>query len=176
VCREGREKEVQKKLGLAEQERTEQNAVCVFRIKERPIVDFPGRYLSDSPRHSWRHLRFSILRKKTRPLDTYYALQSSSSSPSSPSSPPRSSLMSASSRLSVSILRELSHSSCAGPEKSNEALVGSTNVYRPRGPVANAIRKSTRWCPGDYPRDRPGWSGALFRFFNDLLTYYDRHG
>lgn len=36
--------------------------------------------------------------------------------------------------LSVSILRELSHSSCAGPEKSNEALVGSTNVYRPRDP------------------------------------------
>lgn len=108
--------------------------MCVFRIKGRPIVDFPGRYLSDSPRHSRRHLRFSILRKRTRPLDTYYALRSSSSSPPSPSSSPRSSLMSASSRLSVSILRELSHSSCAGPEKSNEALVGSTNVHRPRDP------------------------------------------
>lgn len=37
-------------------------------------------------------------------------------------------------RLSVSIFRELSHSFRAGPEKSNEALVGSTNMYCPRDP------------------------------------------
>lgn len=120
--------------GESAERRTEQNAVCVFRIKGRPIVDFPGRYLSDSSRHSWRHLRFSILRKRTRPLDTYYALRSSSSSPSSLPLSPRSPLISTPSRLSVSISRELSHSSCVEPEKSNEALVGSTNVYRPRDP------------------------------------------
>ncbi|KYM88336.1 hypothetical protein ALC53_02818 [Atta colombica] len=50
--------------GESAKRRTEQNAVCVFRIKGRSIVDFPGRYLSDSSRHSWRHLRFSILRKR----------------------------------------------------------------------------------------------------------------
>lgn len=88
-------------------------------------------------------------RKRIQPLDTYYALRSSSSSPSSSPSSPRSLLISTLSRLSVSIFRELSHSSCVEPEKSNEALVGSTNVYRP---VANAIRKSTWWYP-DYPRN-----------------------
>lgn len=37
-------------------------------------------------------------------------------------------------RLSVSIFRELSHSFRARSEKSNEALVGSTNMYCPRDP------------------------------------------
>lgn len=89
VIRASRERQAEKK---ADRGRAKQNAVCVFRIKGRRTVDFPGRYLSDSPRHSRRHLRFSILRKRTRPPDTYYAvpvpllprLLSSSSPPRAP--------------------------------------------------------------------------------------------
>lgn len=115
--------------------RTEQNAVCVFRIKGRPIVDFPGRYLSDSSRHSWRHLRFSILRKRTRPLDTYYALRSFSSSPSSsPLSSVFSTDIHAVATLCLYLQRIKSFTSCAELEKSNEAFGGSTNEYRSRNP------------------------------------------
>jgi len=105
----------------------EQNVVCVFRIKGRRTVDFPGRHLSNSSRHSRRHLRFSILRKRT--ADTYYAARSLFFLATLPRPhlrvPP---LISTSTRVPVPIFGELSHSSCAGPEKSNEALVGSTRT------------------------------------------------
>ncbi|EGI60556.1 hypothetical protein G5I_11267 [Acromyrmex echinatior] len=141
--------------GESAERRTEQNAVCVFRIKGRPIVDFPGRYLSDSSRHSWRHLRFSILRKRTRPLDTYYALRSSSSSPSSsPLYSVFSTDIHAVATFCLYLQRIKSFTSCAELEKSNEAFVGSTNGVSSPESVTNAIRKSTRWYPKDYPRNR----------------------
>lgn len=134
-CRGGREKEVQKKANRpsGEQSRT----LCVFfELKGDQLLIFPGG--TSVIRHATHGVIYASRssRKRIRPLDTYYALRSSSSSPSSsPSAPsPRSLLISTLSRLSVSISRELSHSSCVEPEKSNEALVGSTNVYRPRDP------------------------------------------
>ncbi|KYN01511.1 hypothetical protein ALC62_07693 [Cyphomyrmex costatus] len=135
-----RERDAEK--GESAERRIQQNAVCVFRIKGRSIVDFPRRYLSDSSRHSWRHLRFSILRKRTRPLDTYYALRSSSSSSSS-------SLLSS---------------------------VFSADVS-PMGPVANAIRKSTRWYPNDYLRNRVQGGprdakGALVKSVDDTTVHF----
>jgi len=158
--------------GESAKRRTEQNVVCVFRIKGRSIVDFPGRYLSDSSRHSWRHLRFSILRKRTA---TEHVL--------------RASIFFFLIFFLALVLRVLrwyprrshflylqrikSFTSCAELEKSNEAFVGSTNRVSLPEPVTNAIRKSTRKIIHGIAS---GWSDIFFEFFNDLLICYDRHG
>jgi len=89
---------------------------------------------------------------------------------------PRSRLISTLSHLSVLIFRELSHSSCAESEKSNEVLVGS-NVYRSRDPWRTRYVNLPGGTRGLFwTESHPGWSGVLSEFLNDLVTCHDRHG
>lgn len=153
---------------------TEQNAVCVFRIKGSPIVDFPGRCLSDSPRHSRRHLRFSILAKASATAGhVLRALRDPLLPRLPPSSPPPSSSSSLISMVATLrlYLRGIKSFIVRRPQKKVMKL--SRRIHErasPSGPVANAIRKSTRWCPRwIIARDRSGWSAI--RSSTSSMTY-----